>query len=176
MNTKLSQYTDKLLKNSSQAFALKIIEKIFNIGIPFNFSRSFKLIELSEVKTKIKMPCIRANKNHLGGMHACAIATLGEYAAGLSLIKRFGSSDYRLIMKELKTDYIKQASNDLYGEVTIEKAELDQVESIIATDEKASISVLTNILNAQDEVVAVVQTEWQLKGWQAVTFKGNRVL
>jgi hypothetical protein len=105
-------------------------------------------------------------------MHACGIATLGEYPAGLTLIKRFGSSKYRLIMEDLQANYIKQAKEELVGEVIADKEELLRVEKELSSQDSSKITLVTNILNTHDEIVAVVQTTWQMKNWKSVTFKG----
>jgi acyl-coenzyme A thioesterase PaaI-like protein len=171
MNRKLSKIIDKLLINSEKALALKALEKIFNTGIPFNMPHKFKFEELSDKKTRMSLPHKRVNQNHLGGMHACAIATLGEYPAGLTLIKRFGSSRYRLIMGRLQGDYIKQGREKLTGEVIVDSDEFERVEKELTESDKSEITLTTNILNQADEVIAVIQTTWQLKNWSSVTFK-----
>jgi acyl-coenzyme A thioesterase PaaI-like protein len=172
MNKKLSKLIDKLLLNSENTVVLKTLQKLFNTGIPFNLPHKFKFIELSDRKTRLSLPYKRVNKNHLGGMHACAIATLGEYPAGLTLIKRFGSAKYRLIMGKLEGDYIKQGRGDLIGEVTIAQEEFERVEKELSETNKSEITIATNILNESEEIIAVIQTTWQLKSWESVTFKG----
>lgn len=171
MNQQIYQLIDKLLRNSDSKTTLLALEKIFNTGIPFNIPHKFKFVELSHQKTLLKLPFILKNKNHLGGLHACAVATLGEYPAGLSLIKKFGASRYRLIMKRLQAEYFKQATTGVYGEVIIDHQELDQVGQKLKTDDSAEIIMTTNILNEDEEVIAVVQTTWQLKNWKKVSFK-----
>ena len=171
MNKIINEMTDKLLANSTNKLALKALEKLFNTGIPFNRQHKFKFTAISEGKTQLKLPHIRANKNHLGGIHACATATLGEYAAGLTLIKKFSSSKYRLVMSKMEADYIKQAKEDLYGVVEIEKEELERIENELAAGDKSEITIVTNIFTKEDEIIAVIQTSWQLKKWNRVTYK-----
>ena len=171
MNKKLSNLIDKLLLKSDSIIALKAIEKLFNIGIPFNLPHKFKFIELTEQKTRLLLPYKRVNQNHLGGMHACAIATLGEYPAGLALIKRFGSSKYRLIMSKLEGDYLKQGRENLFGDVSIDEDEFIRIENELKSSDVSEITISTNILNMKEEVIAVIQTTWQLKNWNKVSFK-----
>lgn len=172
MNKKMSKMIDKLLGSSNNKLGLMTIQKLFNSGIPFNLPHKFKFLELSDKKTRLQLPHIRKNQNHLGGIHACAIATLGEYPAGLTLIKKFGSSTYRLIMDEIHVNYLKQAKEALVGEVLVDEEELSRVESELKSENISKITIPTNILNKNNEVVAVVQTTWQLKNWDKVTFKG----
>lgn len=171
MNRKLSKIIDKLLKNSENSLSLLAIEKFFNRGIPFNTPHDFKFLEISDKRTRLKLPFKKLNKNHLGGMHACAIATLGEYPAGLTLIKRFGSTKYRLIMSKLTGDYILQGREDLIGQVEVGPSEFDEIEEKLKSEDIANITISTNILNTKEEIVAVIQTTWQLKNWNSVKFK-----
>lgn len=171
MNKALSKLIDKLIKNSTNKAALAVIEKMFNNGIPFNLPHKFKFIELSDKKVQVRLPFIKKNKNHLGGIHACATATLGEYTAGLSLIKIFGSSSHRLIMEEIHVNYIKQAKEELIGEVLIDPNEVCRITDELRDVRSSKMNIVTNILNKNLEVVAVVQTKWQLKCWDKVSFK-----
>lgn len=172
MNRKISKVIDKLLDSSDSKVTLKTLETLFNTGIPFNLPHKFRFVELSDSKTLLKLPAIHKNKNHLGGLHACAIATLGEYPAGLTLIKKFGSSRYRLIMRRLQAEYFKQAREAVYGEVIVNHQELDEISYQLNHNDKAEITMTTNILDEHQEVLAVVQTTWQLKNWDKVSFKG----
>lgn len=172
MHKIVSEITDQLLQKSDNPVALKALEKLFNSGIPFNNLHKFKFIELSDKKTLLKLPYIKANKNHLGGIHACASATLGEYPAGLTLIKRFGSSKYRLVMSKMQADYIKQAKEELYGIVEIEEEEFERIETELQEQDKSEITIVTTIQTKDEEVIAIIQTSWQLKNWKKVTYKG----
>jgi acyl-coenzyme A thioesterase PaaI-like protein len=173
MKKKVIELVDKLIASSDRKAALIAIEKIFNNRIPFNLPHKFKFLELTEAATRLKLPYKKVNQNHLGGMHACAITTLGEYPAGLSLIKRFGSSKYRLIMTKLEADYIKQAMGELVGDVEIDHDEFNRIEQELEIADKATIIMVTNIKNTEDEIVSVVQTHWQLKNWKSVSFNKN---
>ena len=164
---------DNWLQGDVSKLKLKALETMFNNGIPFNTPHKFKFTQITNQKTLITLPFIRKNKNHLGGIHACAVATLGEYPAGLSIIKRFGASRYRIIMKRIQVEYFKQAKEELVGEVIINQKEFDEVEKKLTTEDQVDIVMTTNILNGSDEVISVVHTTWQLKNWTKVSF--NRI-
>lgn len=170
MKDQINKIVDKLLESSENKASLLALEKLFNNNIPFNLPHKFKFVEMSHDKTVLKLPSIRKNKNHLGGIHACATATLGEYPAGLSLIKHLGISKYRLIMKKLEADYFKQSKDAITGEVEIDHDELERVKEELSKEDKAEITIATTIKNTNEEVIAVVQTTWQLKNWDKVTY------
>lgn len=172
MNKKIALIIDKLLSQSHNSVTLKALEKLFNTGIPFTLPHKFKFIEMSDKYTRLRLPDIRKNRNHLGGLHACAIATLGEYVAGLSLIKHVGSSKYRLVMRKIEVNYFKQAKESLIGVYEVDHEELKRVEIELSSGDKTEIHMAANILNKKEEVIAVVETTWQLKNWTKVRYKG----
>lgn len=171
MNRKLSNIIDNLLDKSHKPLVLKVIEKLFNTGIPFNLPHKFKFEQMSEEKVLLSLPFKRVNKNHLGGIHACAIATLGEYPAGLCLIKKLGSSKYRLIMKKIEGEYLKQGRGKIFGECQIDSYEFKRVETELLGAQQSEIILSTHIKNQQQEVIAIIKTTWQIKNWKSVTFK-----
>lgn len=171
MSKKLFQFVDKLLESSHKPMTLKVIEKLFIQGIPFNKPHGFKFNKLDFEEVEVFLPYKRLNKNHLNTMHACAIATLGEFPAGLVLTKNLGSTNFRFVMTELKSTYNKHANTDLRGISKLPKKKLDKLMSELESDGVAKIILFTDIMNTQDEKVAVVQTEWQVKDWIKVKKK-----
>ena len=171
MNRHTAKLIDRLLESSDSKFSLKALEKLFNLGIPFNLPHKFEFLEISSSKTLLKLPYIKKNQNHLGGLHACALATLGEYPAGLSLIKQFGSAKYRLIMRKLEADYFKQARGAVYGEVTCDPQVMAELTENLTAQDQAEVTLSTHIINQSQEVIAVIRTDWQVKNWEKVSFK-----
>ncbi len=171
MNRFSGRWVDNLMQKSHQKLQLKLLEKLFVTGIPFNIPHKFKFIELSDNRTILKLPYIRCNKNHLGGIHACATATLGEFPAGLGLVKHFSSSKYRLIMEELHVKYIKQAKEELIGIVEISDEQLALLKKELNETGITQAQIVTNIYNKGQEVIAEVHTKWQIKEWEKVSYK-----
>ena len=171
MSKKLFQFVDKLLENSHKPITLKVIEKLFIQGIPFNKPHGFKFNKLDFDEVEVFLPYKRLNKNHLNTVHACAIATLGEFPAGLTLTKNLGSAKYRYIMTELKSTYHKHANTDLRGIAKLPKDKLDKLINDLSSQGVATIILETNIINTKEEEVATVQTQWQVKDWKKVRKK-----
>jgi len=67
---------DKLIKNPTK-MNLMALDKVLALGIPFNAPHGFKFKELSDDAIRITLPNRKLNHNHLGGVHACAMATVG---------------------------------------------------------------------------------------------------
>jgi len=98
----------KLQKIPNEKARFKLLDKIMDFSIPFNRGLGFKIISLSSKKVVVQSPPKKTRQNHIKGAHACALAVLGEYPAGLLLAQKYSPENYRLIMAELKVEYKKQ--------------------------------------------------------------------
>lgn len=173
MGNRLYQLIDSIILNPITPLKLKLLQKLFNRGIPFNLPHNFKFLLVTKYKTVLELPLIYKNKNHLGGIHACAIATLGEYPAGLLIIKNIGATKYRIILENLNVDYKKQGREDLLGIVEVNRDDVIAFKERLESEGKGSVTLQTKILSKSDRSeVAIVTTKWQLKDWKTVKFKG----
>jgi acyl-coenzyme A thioesterase PaaI-like protein len=162
---------NKLIKNPTKT-NLMALNKVLALGIPFNAPHGFKIKELSEDSVLITLPNRKLNHNHLGGIHACAMATVGEYCAGMSLLKTFGISQYRLILSDLHVKYTYQGRTDLEGVCSPRQIERETVQAALDSEGKYLQELVTHIRDKNGKEVAVVTTTWQLKSWDKVKTKG----
>ena len=171
MTMKTATILDGLFARSDKKWALFGSQTLLNFGIPFNSPHKFKFLDIKEGVTTLKLPYKRVNKNHLGGIHACAIATLGEFPAGIVLVKALGFAKYRLIMKKLDAEYFLQAKTAVIGTATVSKEELIRVQSELKISDSSEVKVTTEIYDLNENHIATVNTTWQLKNWTKVSFK-----
>lgn len=162
---------DKLLANPNK-LNLMALDKVLTLGIPFNAPHGFKIKTLSPDAVIIALPNRKLNHNHLGGVHACAMATVGEYCAGLSLLTSFGISKYRLIMSEMNVKYSYQGRVDLEGFCSPHQIDVEKLRAGLEAEGKYSQKLVTTIRDLNGKEVAEVTTVWQLKNWQQVNTKG----
>lgn len=161
---------DKLLKNPT-SFNLVMIDKILRLGIPFNAPHGFKIKTLGPDAVIISLPNRKLNHNHIGGIHACAMATVGEYCAGMSLLTSFGISKYRLILSELNVKYTYQGRVDLEGICSPAQINISAAQTALETEGKYLQQLKTIIRDLSGKEVAEVTTVWQLKSWEQVKTK-----
>lgn len=162
---------DKLLANPT-SFNLTALNKILRFGIPFNAPHGFKIKMLNKDAVVISLPNRKLNHNHIGGVHACAMATVGEYCAGMSLLSSFGISKYRLILSELNVKYTYQGRVELEGICSPQQIDVEKAKSALATEGKYLQELKTIIRDLDGKEVAEVTTIWQLKNWEQVKTKG----
>jgi acyl-coenzyme A thioesterase PaaI-like protein len=78
---------DKLMEKSTK-LNLMALDKVLTLGIPFNAPHGFTIKEISSDQVRVSLPNRKLNHNHIGGIHACAMATVGEYCAGCCLWRK----------------------------------------------------------------------------------------
>ena len=162
---------DRLIANPTKT-NLMALNKVLAIGIPFNAPHGFKIKEMSEENILITLPNRKLNHNHLGGVHACAMATVGEFCAGMSLLKSFGITQYRLILSDLHVKYTYQGRSDLEGTCSPKQIDKESVKKILEAEGKHLQKLETFIRDKNGKDVAIVTTTWQLKSWDQVKTKG----
>ena len=75
-----------LEKAKRSAFWLWVLNRVHIRMVPFNIPHEFEIVELSDDRLKARIPYRRSNFNHIRGLHACASATLSEFATGFLLL------------------------------------------------------------------------------------------
>lgn len=173
MAKKTMKLIDRLMLSSDKKGILKLLEKVFAIGIPFNKPHKFKFLEISSHQVRMEVPFIRANKNHLGTMHACCQATAGEFAAGMTLLKHFAATKYRVVMKDLKIEFHKQAFTTIEAKSELSDSDVALLKEKLDESESGFIHLETNLYDINQQHIATVETHWQLKLWDKVSTVRN---
>ncbi len=148
-----------------------IFSYLFNQIVPFNAPHGFRFLELSSEKIKGKLPYIRKNKNHLGGMHACVIAALGEICSGVLLLRNLGPKEYRFIMSNLEIEYHFQGRMGLVGSSQISPEDVNMMKNDLLTSEKIQKQLVSEIYDVKNNHIATVKSLWQIKPWNKVKTK-----
>jgi acyl-coenzyme A thioesterase PaaI-like protein len=151
---------------------LRVLNLMMSWIVPFNRPHGFHIVELAEERVRTSASYRRSNHNHIRGIHACAIATVAEFSAGLLLLSRLDPARYRLIMSKLDVDYLYQAKQEITAETGLSNTELqDRVLKPLETAESHSIIMETLISDRDGNQVAHAHTTWQIKRWDRVRTK-----
>jgi acyl-coenzyme A thioesterase PaaI-like protein len=151
---------------------LHILNRVLWGVIPFNKPHRLRIIRLEENTVEIRIPYKRANLNHLKGIHACALATVSEYAAGFSLLLGLGTNDYRLIMKKLEMEYFYQGKTDCVARFSMSAAQLrEQVILPLQQTDAIFVPCIVEVHDVHGNLVSTGKTEWQIKRWDKVKTK-----
>lgn len=140
--------------------------------IPFNKAHKPKIVSFTHELVRVELPYINPNKNHINGMHACALATLCEYACGIGLLKQLDVSVYRIILKEIKVSYHSQAKEAVYVHFNLPNTWMN--ETLLPTLNKEGSMEHTFTIDAFTDSlkhVCTAQVTWQFKAWELVKNK-----
>ena len=144
---------------------LPVVNKILPYIIPFNQPHKISIISISKNEVKASLPFSTKNKNHISTLHACAIATLGEFTAGILLLQHFPIVKFRMILKKLDSKYHYQGKTQL-NSITKSPDNLKQSINTIQISGVGYISLKTDLFDKGNNLVATVLSTWQIKKWE----------
>ncbi len=147
------------------------LDKILSFKIAFNRPHGIQIKELTNETCTTYLPYKKINTNHLGGMHACVLALVGEYSAGLMILRNTGLRDYRIILKHMQVTYEKQAKTNTQGIAKLTDEQINLITNELPQSGEIELVIETQIYNHKKERVAVASTHWHLKSWNKVKFK-----
>jgi acyl-coenzyme A thioesterase PaaI-like protein len=151
---------------------LALLNFVMGRLIPFNRPHRFRIVELQEEQVVTCATYRRANHNHIRGIHACAIATVAEFSAGLLLLSRLHPGQYRLIMSKLDVEYLYQAKKDITARTALSAGDLQElILTPLETAESVLVVMATEVSDSDGVVVARARTSWQIKRWDKVRTK-----
>lgn len=147
---------------------LWLLNRLMNHTVRFNKPHGFQVIKITPEHVQTFAPYHKKNFNHVRGIHACAIATVGELAAGLILMLHFSPQDYRIIMSHIDIDYHFQAKKNIVATAGLSVSEKSTILDILKTEGKTLQTVTTDVKDDDHQSVATVKTVWQIKPWKDV--------
>src|SRR3990167_213039 len=100
-------------KAENSKLYLWLLNRVMSHAVPFNKPHGFKVIDITFHHVTTFAAYRKKNFNHVRGIHACAIATVGELAAGIVLMYHFSPAQYRFIMSTMQIDYHYQAKKNI---------------------------------------------------------------
>jgi len=149
---------------------------LLNVGlqrmIPFNKPHGFRVIEIGDRHVKISIPYKRKNFNHIRGLHACALATISEYATGFLLLSKLGFDTYRIILQRLEMDYHYQGKTDAVAEFSILPEWMNEsIVEPLKLQESIVVQCEVKIHDTQGKHLTTGKVFWQIKKWANVKTK-----
>jgi hypothetical protein len=145
------------------SFHLWKLNILLGFVVPFNKRHNIKVAEIKNGEFVTVIPYKKKNFNHIKGIHACGLATVAEYASGLSILYRLDVKKYRLIMKSISVEYFYQAKMDAMAKVSKPNDFLSEgLDDVM--DVKDEIKISDKVGNH----LATATIVWQIKPWEKV--------
>lgn len=165
----ISKYIKKARDNKMR---LWLLNKILYRAIPFNKPHKFYIRDIGEDHVEVTLPYRKRNLNHIKGLHACAMATLAEYATGFLLLTKLNPKEYRIIMKRIEMDYHYQGKMEAYCRFELSDDDIKaRLLEPLKTEEAITIKCEPKIYDKEGNHLATGHVYWQVKSWQKVRTK-----
>ena len=150
---------------------LWLLNRMMNHTVRFNKPHGFQVIKITPDHVQTFAPYHKKNFNHVKGIHACAIATIGELAAGLLLMYHFNPKHYRIILSHMSIDYHYQAKKNIVATAALSLNEKEEIMQTLAQQDKTQKIITTEVKDEDQQNIATVKTQWQIKEWKNVQTK-----
>ncbi len=139
---------------SKLPFGKWLFTRILGFKIPYTGTMRSTVLKLEPGDTEVLLPDRRLIRNHLNSIHAIALANLGEFTGGLTVLGVMPPKT-KFIITSLRIDYLKKARGDLIG-----KCKIPAIEDFRG---EKKLNVVTEIFNSTNEVVARATADWVLR-------------
>ncbi|SDY42035.1 DUF4442 domain-containing protein [Acinetobacter kyonggiensis] len=154
--SKLVKATAKLPKGIRSTLWSKAFGRI----VPMVGSANIRYLEVSHAKVVVKIENHRAMQNHIGQVHACAMALLAETATGFVTGMNVPDSCIVLI-KSLKVDFKRPSKGAMTAVATL----TDEQQKLMQTSEKGEtlVSVVVTDETNQEPIQCEMLWAWVAK-------------
>ena len=161
--------TELIRKAGKSGFYRWLLNKMLWRMIPFNKPHGLKVRRINPGDVEIELPYIRANLNHIKGLHACSIATLAEYATGMALTTKLDSKKFRIIMQKIEMDYLFQGKSNAHASYKVSDEWLQENVYFKTNDGLPAVILCeVHIFDIMQNKLALGKIHWQIKPWKSV--------
>lgn len=129
-----------------------LFARIFGFLVPYSGSVRPRIRVLEPGHAEVEIPDRRANRQHLGSVHAIALMNAAEQASGLAMLSGLPDG-VRGIVTNISMQYLKKARGTIraVSHVTVPRVESD-----------IDVEVSADCTDARGEVVARATVRWRL--------------
>ena len=148
----------KLVKVTSQlpqGIRSRLWSKVFGRVVPMVSSAQIRYLEVSHSKVVVKIENHRAMQNHIGQVHACAMALIAETATGFVTGMNVPDSCIVLI-KSLKVDFKRPTKGAMVATATL----TDEQQKLMQSTEKGETLVTVHVTDESGEQPIQCEMLW----------------
>ena len=129
-----------------------LFARLFARAVPYSASTRPTVLRLDPGHAEVSIPDRRANRQHLGSVHAIALMNVAEMASGLAMTAGLPAG-VRGIVREIRMEYLKKARGTI---TAVSRVTMPTVTGDLDFD------VTADCLDASGTVVARATVRWRL--------------
>lgn len=129
-----------------------LFARLFARAVPYSASTRPTVLVLEPGHAEVSIPDRRANRQHLGSVHAIALLNVAEMASGLAMTAAL-PSHVRGIVREIRMEYLKKARGTI---TAVSRVTVPDVAGDLDFD------VTADCLDPSGAVVARATIRWRL--------------
>jgi acyl-coenzyme A thioesterase PaaI-like protein len=146
----------------------RALSRLLSWVIPFNRPHGLVIETLDPTRVEVSLPFTRTNQNHVGGLHACALATCAEFSCGILLLRHFPSEQFRLLMRKMEVEYHRQGRSTARARCTISTETLEGITRALDAKSYTMVDLVVEVFDRSDEKLCTATVSWQLRRWDTV--------
>lgn len=132
-----------------------LLSQLFGRAIKFAGTASIVIEQLNFQQAVLVQGNFKKVQNHIGSVHAAAMALLGESASGF-LVGMHVPDDRLPLLKSMHLDYVKRATGKLTAVAQLTDAQIEQIRS----QEKGEITIKVQITDQLGVEPVVAEYVW----------------
>lgn len=153
-------------------WALRKLNWMLWFGIRFNYPHRIAIHRVEEERITTRIRKRKINTNHIGGIHACGLATAAEFCSGLVLLRGLDPGKYRLIMQKMEVQYLYQARKDAHASFALSEAVLkSEIIDVLKAEGVVFYTCEIPVHDTDGNHLCTAYTTWQIKAWDKVRTK-----
>lgn len=122
-------------------------------AIPYLEPHGLEVTEQMDDHITVKMPFSKALTNHVGSLHASALFTVAETAAGLHAMSVIPGNRAIPLLRGATLNYTRRASGDLTATARVKGDESSRVLADFDAHDRADVDIEVDVVDAENETV-----------------------
>jgi uncharacterized protein (TIGR00369 family) len=131
------------------------ITAAFTYRVKFAGTGGIRFEELQEGRSVLRIHNRKKVQNHIGGVHAAAMALLAETATGAVLGMSIPDTHIPLL-KSMHINYVRRAQGDLRAEATLDASQ----QQAIRTQQKGDVAVPVKVIDSNGDEPIQCEFVW----------------
>jgi acyl-coenzyme A thioesterase PaaI-like protein len=144
-----------------------LLTQLFGRAVKFAGTAGIQIRQLDFEHAVLQQVNYRKVQNHIGSVHAAAMALLGESASGF-LVGMHVPDDRLPLLKSMKLDYVKRASGQLTASVSLTAEQIQYIRN----NDKGELALQVQICDQVGVIPVIAEYVW---AWVPKTRHGAKV-